>query len=568
MRVFMPWHAEARATALYSMAALFTLIGVVGAASLWSFGSTGQEYRFQGTVVHEEIAMPSGAAATVLGGLILLGLLAMVYYQMVLSVYRGWYKPRTRMMARLAGGTTLIGMAGLVVARVGLVMVHEIQFPIMGDSALYIFNWNYPEVAFHATQDEFPTSWDDLAASLKGMYWLLFAGVVAALGGCIGTSAHSLGGESRRVRFAVALTFLAGFFLVGGACLGIMAGSNADQAADLFGGLDVETTTSSGIWAGIAGGFVGMLLGLVFVRYAGTSLVLSGIGLGGLMAPAAAPAPGTEGPAEPAEAPRAPPAEAVVVDAPPAEVEEVPIDVEEVEPGAPRVRRPLVVPGGTRGILAILVAIIVLAAGAWAIHRGGDGGGDDGGLPDDIVITELDPFQIESEYTPGHMALEGETETHLNAAGLAIDPTISHEEWEVTVYFVNRVEVEITWTDEPADNLVIDRWTNTPDTFSLSVYDDIGILDETNEASNPQGGEGTVSVVWSSDTTWLVAGNRSWIDESLADVDWEAEIDFDVTLVSAGDITSITGRTSLTQDDRGNYYSVRVVASGYYFRFD
>ena len=252
----MPWHAEARATALYAIAAIFTLIGVVGAATLWSFGKTGQEIHYQGQIIATEISMPSGAAVTVLGGLILMGLLAMVYYQMVLSVYRGRYNPRTRMMARLAGGTVFLGMAGLVVARVGLVMINEFNWTVLDDTVKYIFNWNYPEVVYLATQDDFPSSWEDLAASLKGMYWLLWVGIVLALGGCIGTSAHSLGGDSQRVRFAVALTFLGGLLLIGAALFGIMAGGNAGQAADDLIDPSIETMASSGIWAGIAGGFI------------------------------------------------------------------------------------------------------------------------------------------------------------------------------------------------------------------------------------------------------------------------------------------------------------------------
>ena len=263
--------------------------------------------------------------------------------------------------------------------------------------------------------------------------------------------------------------------------------------------------------------------------------------------------------ATPEEASSARPVEVSLAETGPPVGEEVPIEVEKVEPKVKKLRRPFGVPGGIKSIAAVLIVMVIIVTGAWAIgNRSGDSNNDDS-WPKEKDIADLETGNYLNNFGFGFN--EGET-VRFDVFEEVLGPMYDENDLWIQVFCIYRVEVMVEWIDEPSQNIIIDRWTNDPDTFSIDIYDDLGIHDERSEDSNPLDGEGLVSVTWSSDTTLFGYGNSSLVTVKGREIDYEARIYADITLEDAGDSRSIVGRTEV---DNGNecYITFKI----YFFQY-
>ncbi len=115
---------------------------------------------------------------------------------------------------------------------------------------------------------------------------------------------------------------------------------------------------------------------------------------------------------------------------------------------------------------------------------------------------------------------------------------------------LKNISATLTWSDEQdlAGRPRIRRYDNQPDTFSLSVSDLEGNITDEGSASNPQGNEGTVTVMITNDDADLVM---------LLDGGYEGETwAVDVTMVDAGMWAPRIGVIGFT--DNGNSFSLVV----------
>jgi hypothetical protein len=108
--------------------------------------------------------------------------------------------------------------------------------------------------------------------------------------------------------------------------------------------------------------------------------------------------------------------------------------------------------------------------------------------------------------------------------------------------------------------MVVARWENQPDTFSMYLQDGTGMVEEHGESSNTHGMTGMLNIHWSMGTTILGYGNSSMVRVVEDEVAWDDPITLQLTLEDAGD------QTHLVRPDRtdgGNSCRLELVVEGY-----
>jgi hypothetical protein len=198
-------------------------------------------------------------------------------------------------------------------------------------------------------------------------------------------------------------------------------------------------------------------------------------------------------------------------------------------------------------IIAVALIVIILLAVLWP--RGGSDGNGNGGS-EEVVIEELPLFDQSSTYN--EYLNEGSTLDMYAFEGLVQEPN--------SVYFVDHVEIGVTWTDEPPDGIL---WTNTPDEFEISISDGLGLDNPNDVGENPEGGQGSLSATWSTGGSWVALGDLDLVDWGGQDVIVMADlihVDIMVQMSRAGDQVTRLGRI---QPDTGNALAITVTVSGH-----
>ncbi len=541
LRRFLVWHAEARATSLYALSTVMATIALAGAASLWGLVASMPTVSMDGIVAEAEVGSSGTAVALVMMGVCVLAMLFMTYYNCVLSVYRGGVTPRTRNMARITMLLALVSVAGIILLRLGTISTGSIIIDggpdnFLDDPIEIDFFYSSARIGYYGDRPGDYPLMASLDLQLGAIQVLLGMTLLAALAGAIGVSAHSLGGNSQRVRRTASIPALALFLLASASFYGMGAAGVAPAAVrELWENDSMPAGLGSGLILAVVLILVGVILTVLYFFKAGSEFVIDSFSFwkeGG-------------GPEEDVI-----PSGGVEVFGPGKDGEE-PVDVEAVGPPAPR-KKPIL----PKPVLIVLVVILVIgmvlaAAVGVAMLRDPTGGhGIPGRTP--VVPEELPPFQM--DHTQSTNLEEGDT--LIDDALLAVLGPHPDE----TVYFVKSVTVRVQWSDEPDAGIL---WTNQPDTFDLEVIDtgDVfapGIA----TGENAQGGPGSIDARWYSAEFWFAWGNLSLVDTGDADVISEASVDVHVTMSNAGDQTTRLGRT---QTDPGNQCTVTITVEGTYY---
>ncbi len=544
LRRFMVWHSEVRATALFALSAFIVFILLAGGSSLWSFADSLPSISGEGMTVEYSFNSPAAATVTILSGLMVMGLLFMVYYSTVLSVYRGGVTKRTRQMARFAMAVAVLALAALFALRISNIMVLHYEMAALEDFSYEVeMPFTQARIGYFADEIETADSMNSLDTSLSLLGWLLlFIGALCLLG-CVGVAAHSLGGDSRRVRRTTILTSVA-------APLGVVATALAaagmvrtdDALVELFEFPTVDVTLGAGIVSGLVASLVLLVVSIAYIRVAGRDFILSAI---------SGPAPEPELPQPQVDAALAAEgAEVPAVDA------EAPLEVEAVPGERPPRRVPAAGVLAKRPVplLVIIVAAIVVVAGiGYALMGGEDGGGGNGDRRTPVNIEELPGWAQEIQETLDM----GEGQS----VGFDVLGELPWTDLETSVYFISRVYVTVTWEDEADIGVIINRMENQPDTFMAEVYDEAGLDTVSDEASNPRNGQGQLQVVWETSGSWIMYGNASLVSTGNQDVRTDVGIDAFVEMVEAGDFQGLVR----TQADNGNRCDITILVDGTYF---
>jgi hypothetical protein len=535
LRRFMVWHSEVRATALYALTSLVLLLLLAGGASLWSFAHSMPQMTGEGVTIEYAVSSPAAATATILSGLMVLGLLFMVYYNTVLSVYRGGGSKRTRQMARLAMAVAVVALAGLFLLRFGNIMTVHYELEALADDFAFEVEMPFTQgrLDYWAGVDELGTSVKAMNTPLGILGWLLLMTCAMGLAGCIGVAA-----TSRRVRISTSMAALA--YIVGILAIvmpGIAVASADDAFQSLFEFIPADISAGSGLIMGFVAPLLAIVLAVLYSRVLGRGYIKMAL----------------TGPVPEPELAQPMVDEALAEQAAAMGEAEPPLDVEPVPGEAPPRRRPALAGLSKRPtvLLAVMVVAIVVIAGiGYGLLGGGDGGGGgrDGRTP--VDIENLSGFALEMHETVDMM--EGQTTTY---------DVLSEVAWgdlDTSVYFVSDVTVYVTWQDEDDVGVVINRMENQPDTFMAEVYDDMQLDDVSDEASNTHGNPGDVQVMWYTSDPWVMVGNENLVATGNQEVVTDIQIECAITLTNAGDFQGFVR----TQADDGNRCDIYIMVSG------
>ena len=113
--------------------------------------------------------------------------------------------------------------------------------------------------------------------------------------------------------------------------------------------------------------------------------------------------------------------------------------------------------------------------------------------------------------------------------------------------YIRSVSVTITWTDEADRNI---RYTNQPDTFSITIMGLNVTAPALAQGANPQGGSGSLSAEYSAS-----------IDDIQDAIDNEVDnytVQVDITLNEAGNQEKTSGIPGLAWTDTGNQYDYTI----------
>ena len=546
LRRLLSWHAEARATALFSLAAMLSSIALFAGASLVGLGLS-MPMASGEAVIHTDPAMsPAGIAVVATMGLATVGMLGMAYYNAVLSVYRGGGALKNRRMARFAMFLAFLSLAGVLVLRIGTIMSTVVQIAL---DPINIFDADFfytmSRISYQATLGAGEAAKGVLDWQMTIASALLFLSYLAAMAGLIGGSARSLGGNSLRVRRAAALPTIAVLMAVISLLLLAWASTTAPTAVrDSWGIDDMSVSLGWGLLVGVVfsiGALASALaymrgLGLEFAREALTFWKKQEVSEEALE---------EEGIPQPmldqalAEEARA--------------RGELPPSEPEIQAPTPPLRERFLLKDARRNqiiIFVVLIALIILLAVLWS-RGGGDGNGN--GDPEDVIIEDLPPF--DSSITYNQYLSEESAFFYLRAFDdMERGPTI--------LYFIDRVHVSVSWTDEPPVNIL---WTNTPDELEVSVSDGLDLDNPEDSGENPQGGEGSLAATWSTGGPWVALGSSdlvNWGDQDVIVMFDLISVDISVHLIRAGDQVTSLGRTQI---DSGNNFTLTVTVSGHVY---
>ncbi|UCC92242.1 MAG: hypothetical protein JSW25_06090 [Thermoplasmata archaeon] len=521
LRQYMPWHSEVRATALYSLAAVVVFVGVFKSGSLVAFAFA-EPITVTDIIVVEQVTAPGGAVALVIGMLVLLGLLFMVYYNTVLSVYRGGPPFENRNLARFGMTVAFLGLTGVFMLHSMNVMIINIDFHPPAEDIDYIIPYTYADVQYLVDTNQAEEGIRHLDTNLAIMGWSLLICGILGLGGMVGIAAMSLGSKTRRVNRTVALIALASLFAV----VALGSSWNARRLvtglgrAGIFYGVFPQVATP--ILAGVVISVIIIVAVVLFLRDITIEFVKEAIW------------PSKEGLPE-----------AVQEGAPKPEVLDVPTTTAPTQGGRP-------IPWRTISVVVVVLVLLSAFIGyAYVLGPGeGDGGGDD---PLDITTLDqyLETVTLDLYFDEGQVR------------AVDVMAEVVRQDMDASCIFLYSVEVTVTWTDEPDERRVVAQWENQPDTFSVDLQDEMGMVYETGSSSNGHGMTGMVTLNWAMETTILGYGNTSMVDLADEEVEWDDPLTLWVTLEDAGD------QTHLVRPDRvdgGNDCRISVVVEGYVFR--
>ena len=543
LRRVLVWHAEARATALYSLAAATSMVALAGIATIWGLVISMSLTSPEGDLLLGGVDSPGTLVAMIMIGLSMASMLFMAYYSCVLSVYRGGVTPRTRHMARLAMLVALVCVIGIIVVRMGVIATVTVETTVdvnvIAEEDVYYTKARIDHYAEDASEYPYMAS---LASQLGGIQIMLALALLAALAGSIGVSAYSLGGESLKVRRTASLPALAVFFTVFAGFYVMSAGGFAEAAVkEVWGDPMPPAYLSWGFYLALLLVLAGIALTAMYLREVDYEFVIDAFAFWK----------GFDKPDEEEE-----PLEGSVT-SPEGPGDEGPIEVEPVPkvtpPRKPRLSRPKMM------VLAIvLVSVILIAAVAGVMvlrPPSGGNGGNPGRTP--VVVEELPPFS--EQFTDILYLNEGSTELY----DALVEVFGVMDGIQDRVYFVEGVTVTVQWADEPDAGI---RWTNQPDTFSAEVRDQGNVFATGQDSdSNPQGGNGNIMASWNSAEFWLAWGNTGLVDTGEADVIRESTVVCQVDMDQAGDQTT---RLGLTQTDPGNECAIHIQVTGTYYLED
>ncbi|NIP33700.1 MAG: hypothetical protein GWN18_02095, partial [Thermoplasmata archaeon] len=206
LRRMLAWHAEARATALFSLAAALSSIGLYAGASLLGLAESMPTASGEGVVVMVQASSPAAIVVVSTMGLATAGMLGMAYYNSVLSVYRGGGDPANRRMARFSMLLALLSLAGMLLLRFGVIMYAIVEVA-GGPNVVIETRWFYTmsRIDYQAALGAGEETKGTLDWQLTLASGLMFLAAMSAMAGLIGGSARSLGGTSIRVRRTTAM---------------------------------------------------------------------------------------------------------------------------------------------------------------------------------------------------------------------------------------------------------------------------------------------------------------------------------------------------------------------------
>ena len=199
--------------------------------------------------------------------------------------------------------------------------------------------------------------------------------------------------------------------------------------------------------------------------------------------------------------------------------------------------------------MAVAAVLILAVVGVFAL-RSDEGGGEGDGKQG---IDQMDLF-LETSHRTLYLS-EGQSETFD-----VIDEVVTQDP-DVSVLLVYRVQVVVTWTDEPDERQVIATWENQPDTFTARLTDTDALVSGSATASNTHGRAGMVEVTWLAQDRMAGYGDRSLVKLTPEEVVWDDAVTLTLEMVEAGDQTHFI-RPSKT--DGGNECLVELTVEGYF----
>ncbi len=530
LRRLMPWHAEPRATALYAIGTVIAFVGVIGMAAIWGMTLNLGEVVIDGEEQTQEMSSPAGGVVTLLGILVILGLLALVAYSVTLSSYRGGLDPQARMLGRVAVLVAFAALLGVMVLRLGSVIVvdssYEIYVTVEGTDPMTYF-----EIDFLAHIPEADSNVERFDAYLDVVSWCLFFSALLALAGTVGISAFGLGARSRRVYLAVALPILAVFLGFVALAVAAFAGTQVGDVAeglfpygDYLSEYEVDGSIGTGLGLCLFLGIIVAAMSVLYFRHTGRPVVLTALGT---IPPVVA-----EGVVEvtaAGEAPEAPPTPALA----------------------------------KKSVIWIVLAIVIVvaaSAGAFLMLRGGGGGdGDDGDGGNDFE--SLDDFTWTSPAISDYLN-EG-TSSEPNTMPYNLEAMLSGESGGVIL--IEEVTATLTWQDEPDQRQLGRMRINHPDNFQIEiVVDGSPVVSSSITANDISSKQGTIDPI---------VMNASMLGfPYVADVSWDGAYDLPeelgyvsievwVNLYEAEDLMA-DGPAALLWIDGGNNYTLEITVTG------
>jgi hypothetical protein len=520
LRRYMEWHSEVRATAVYSLAAIFSFVGLMSSGSLVAL-SFAEPIVITSIISMDRVISPAGFASTFIGIVVVLGLLILVYHSSVLSIYRGSRTDFCRGLARYGMVAAFCGLLGVFMLHSMNVMVITINFEPPVEDVDYIIPYTYADIKYLVDSGQAEEGIRQLDWNLGIMGWSLLVVGILGLGSMVGISALAQGTWTRRVRYTVSLQAFVAVFALVSLATSINAGRIVAGLgrAGLFYGVAPQIATP--IVAGVVISALVLVAVFLYIRELGPDFIKDALW----------PSKG-----EDAKAP----------------AEDVPLqeDPGSEVPAATGSQRPAL-SWRTIGAVAVVLVIIVATVGVVALNREGVDEGDDGQLLD---ISSLDQY-LESTTMDLYLD-EDQTRT------IDVLSEVLHTDPDSSVVFVSGISATITWTDEPDERMVIAQWENQPDTFSAYLQDTMGMVGEHVESSNAHGMTGVLDIDWRMGTTVIGHGNSSLVRVTEDEVAWDDAITLMITLEDAGD------QTHLVRPDRtdgGNGCRVELVVEGYLF---
>jgi hypothetical protein len=540
LRRVMVWHAEARATALFSLAAFLSSISLFAGASLLGLAESMPTGEGAGVMVTFNGSSPAAVVVVITMGLATAGMLSMAYYNSVLSVYRGGGEVSNRRMARFSMLLALLSLGGILFLRVGTIMTATVEIASLPGQT-FEMSWPYTmsRIDYQSTLGAGEELKGRLDIQLLVASLLLLFTAMCGMSGLVGVSARSLGGSSSRVRRATAMP-LEGLLCAGAAILVLAwAASTAPAAAQDSWGIDnLQVDLGWGLYSGVLLAMAALGSALAYVGILGFREAREALVLGRKK----------EGPEEAEEEGIPQPMVDQALEEEARARGELPPPMEPEVPRPP-LRERLLLGDARRNQIIIGVAVVVAIILVAVLWPGGPGGGNGNGGSEEVVIEELPEFTWDVS-TDEYLG-EGED--------LYIDPLVDFRGIPNTAIFIDTITVEVTWTDE-ADNGIL--WTNEPDTFTAMVDDDMGLDTAERSGENSQGGTGRLVATWDP-ASWIVVGNPDLVDWGDQEVYQDVNVRAGASMDSAGDqVTRFGGRT---QADPGNSYTIAYSMTGYQY---